>query len=378
MKGTVRKTLGLMIGLAALGTAVETSAHHGFGRFDRANDAIISGTITDIDFVNPHAYLYFDQVTASGEVIEMRCEMRAATLMRRSGWTREMFATGAKVTIYGFMHREDPGSCYVEDITIGDTISLNRNDQIELPKVDTSNRPYRLPNGQVNLNGDWAQEQYVVARPPSGAMIGLVPASMKPGIEAGTIDPAEVPNSGWGPRPVTLTTRGQQEADAFVQWSVEDNPRLRCRPTSIIFDWVFDGPVNRIAQEDDRIIIDYGLYSFQRVIRMDMDAHPANITPSYSGHSIGHWEGDTLVVDTVGFEPGVMATPVRHSGQLRIVERYNLDPETFLLKREFVATDPVYWEGEYKGDDVVMLSSVPFEAHACDELTFEFGGKKPN
>jgi hypothetical protein len=376
MTRTARKTMGLMIGLATMGAATVATAHHGFGRFDRANDAIISGTITDIDFVNPHAYLYFDQVTASGEVIEMRCEMRAATLMRRSGWRREMFATGAKVTIYGFMHREDPGSCYVEDITIGDSISLNRNDQIELPKVDTSNRPYRLPNGQVNIGGDWAQEQYVVARPPSGASIGLVPASMKPGIEAGTIDPSEVPNSGWGPRSVTLTSRGQQEADAFVQWSVEDNPRLRCRPTSIIFDWVFDGPVNRITQEDDRIVINYGLYSFERVIHLNMGEHPANITPSYSGHSIGHWEGDTLIVDTVGFEPGVMATPVKHSDQLHIVERYTLDPETFLLRREFVATDPIYWQGEYKGDDVVMLASVPFEAHACEELTFEFGGKK--
>jgi hypothetical protein len=59
---------------------------------------------------------------------------------------------------------------------------------------------------------------------------------------------ADVPPSGWGPRPVTYTERGRVEADAFRMWSPEDNPRLRCRPTSIIFDWTFDGAINRIVQ----------------------------------------------------------------------------------------------------------------------------------
>ena len=347
-------------------------AHHGFGRFDRANDAYLTGTITDIDFVNPHAYLYFDQVTASGEVIAMRCEMRAATLMRRSGWTKEMFATGLPVSIYGFMHREDPGSCYVEEISVDDAPTLNRNDQLDTPAVDVSQREYLLPSGVPDLNGDWAQEQYVIGRPPSGELIGLVPKSMKPGIDAGTIDPGDVPDAGWGSRPVTFTARGQAEADAFRGNVVADNPRLRCQPTSILFDWVFDGPVNRITQTDERIVIDYGLYSFQRVIQLNLDAHPDNIEPSYAGHSIGHWEGNTLVVDTIGFEPGLLATPVKHSDQLHIVERFTLDPETFQLTRAYVAEDPVYFTDQYIGQDVVQLASVPYEKHECDELTFEF------
>jgi hypothetical protein len=52
---------------------------------------------------------------------------------------------------------------------------------------------------------------------------------------------------------------------------------------------------------------------------MNMTAHPATITPSYAGHSIGRWDGDVLVVDTVGFEPGVLAAPVKHSDQLQYV-----------------------------------------------------------
>jgi hypothetical protein len=363
---------------AALACASLASAHHGFGRFDRSKEVEFTGVITGIDFVNPHSYLHFDAVGADGATIAMRCEMRAATLLRRSGWSPEMFVTGAQATVYGFGHRDDPASCYLEDIKIGDAPGFNRNDQFSTSAVDVSNRPLRLANGELNISGDWAQEQYVIAVPPSGSGGGLVPKSMKPGIESGALSMADVPPSGWGPRPVTLTARGQAEADAFEMWSPEDNPRLRCRPTSILFDWVFDGAVNRISQEPGRIVINYGLYSFERVVHMDMDRHPADIEPSYAGHSIGRWEGDVLVVDTIGFEPGVIAPPVRNSDQLHIVERYSLDPQTLALTREYVAEDPVYFSDRYVGSDTVLVADVPYEAHPCDELAFEFiPGQQP-
>jgi hypothetical protein len=357
---------------AALTVSTTTLAHHGFGRFDRSKEVEFTGVITGIDFVNPHSYLHFDAVTADGENIAMRCEMRAATLMRRSGWSAEMFVIGAPATVFGFGHRDDPASCYLEDITIGDAPGFNRNDQFTTDAVDVSDRPLRLPSGEPNISGDWAQEQYVIAVPPGGRGGALVPKSMIAAVESGELAIADVPPSGWGPRPVTLTDRGQAEADAFEMWSPEDNPRLRCRPTSIIFDWVFDGAVNRIAQEEDRIVINYGLYSFERVIHMDMDEHPADIEPSYAGHSIGRWEGDVLVVDTVGFEPGVIAAPVRHSDRLHIVERFSLDPQTMALTREYVAEDPVYFTDQYVGSDTVLVADVPYVAHPCDELAYEF------
>lgn len=212
----------------------------------------------------------------------------------------------------------------------------------------------------------------MIAVPANGERGGLVPKSMKPGIESGELSMSDVPPSGWGPRPVTLTARGQAEADAFEMWSPQDNPRLRCRPTSIIFDWVFDGAVNRITQENDRIVIDYGLYSFERVIHMDLAVHPADLEPSNAGHSIGRWDGDTLIVDTIGFEPGVIAPPIRHSDQLHIVERFTLETEPLSLVRQFVAEDPVYFTDSYVGSDRLLVADVPYEAHPCDELTFEF------
>ena len=260
-----RAALGLTAWAAAvvaLGASTAAFAHHGFGRFDRSKEVVLTGTITRMEFVNPHSYLHFDAVGADGKSTAMRCEMRAATLLRRSGWTPETFAVGAKVTVRGFAHREDPHSCYLEDVKVGDAPDFNRNDQFSTKATDIRDRPLRLPSGEPNISGDWAQEQYVIAVPPSGRGGTLVPKSMIADVESGKVAIADVPSAGWGPRPVTFTERGKREADAFRMWSPEDNPRLHCRPTSIILDWVFDGAVNRITQEKDRIVVNYGLYSF--------------------------------------------------------------------------------------------------------------------
>jgi hypothetical protein len=57
--------------LLALVAATPALAHHGFGRFDRTKPVEIEGTITGIDFVNPHSYLNLDIVDSAGTVIAM-------------------------------------------------------------------------------------------------------------------------------------------------------------------------------------------------------------------------------------------------------------------------------------------------------------------
>jgi hypothetical protein len=367
------RSSAVILAITGLFAVASASAHHGFGQFDRTKPVDLDGTITGIDFVNPHSYLRLDVAAADGQTIAMRCEMRAATLMRRSGWSEEMFVTGSTVSIQGWGHRTDAAACYIEDITIGDGAEINRNDQFSTGSgPDLSNRPYRLASGEVNLSGDWAQEQYVIAVPPDGSPANLVPKSMKARVESGELLMRDVPSSGWFGRPVTLTERGRAEAAAFEQWSPADNPRLRCAPTSILFDWTFDGAVNRITQQGDRIVINYGLYSFERVIHMNMSEHPADLEPNYAGHSIGRWEGDVLVVDTIGFAPGLIAGTVRNSEELHVVERIRLDPETLELRRDYVAEDPVYFTDQYVGFDVVLPADVPWVPHACAELAPEF------
>ncbi len=360
-----------VLGVAFLVSALSTPAwaHHGFGRFDPTKDITLEGTLTGIDFVNPHSYLYFDSVASDGALLKMRCEMRAATVLRRSGWSPEMFVPGKHVTVSGNPHRDDPASCYVETLTIGDAPTLERYQQLTSGNsVKPADRPARLATGEPNLAGDWAQEQYLIARPPSGRG-GLVPKSLVAAVEAGTVAVADVPNNGWGARPVTFTAEGQAAADALRSAPPQDSPRSRCEITSILMDWVFDGPINRITQTQDEIELQYGR-GVTRAIHMNLASHPSGVTASRAGHSIGSWDGDTLVVDTVGFSPGILAGTVPHSDRLHVIERFTLDPKTAALTRDYVADDPLYYTDHYAGADTVLPADAPFAQDRCEELTY--------
>jgi len=358
--------------------AAPALAHHGFGLFQLEIKREWSGTLTQMNLVNPHSYMELDVVDENGNTLHMRCEMRAATLIRRAGWSTDMFKIGAHVEIEGNPHRDDPEACYIENFTIDDSIEVNRNAQfVSNTPVDTSNRPLRLADGQPNISGDWAVEQLVLTVPPSGGRGSMIPRSMSADFAAGRITMEDV-RATQPPRPqVVYTEGGQAAADAFDRRSPVDNPWFACKPTSFIRDWTADWPINQFTQittaGGEKVIdITYGLYNFNRRIHIGMNEHPDNVDPSYAGHSIGNWEGDTLVVDTVAFAEGVLSPPTRSSEQMHIVERFSLDTETWALKREYSVTDPVYLAAPYESYDVMFLSDVPFQAQECRDMTPEF------
>lgn len=349
--------------LAVIAAGATAHAHHGFGSFDRSADLMtLEGIITDIEIINPHSWVYFTVAGEDGETQNWRCELRAATVLRRSGWSAEMFVTGEPIRITGLPDRNDPRSCYLSNVVFADGTQFNRYAQIDdaEPLVDPSTRPVRLANGDPNISGDWAPIQMLLSDPRVG------------GVDRDELStPTRGPGGGGGgprPDPVELTAAGQAVLDATDLRSPEGNPRFRCETTSIIFDWPWDGSVNRITQQDDTITLEYGQHGFTRTIHMNMDAHPADIEPSRAGHSIGRWEDDVLVVDTVGFLPGLLTGQVLHSDQLHVVERFSLDTEEMALTREYTAEDPLYFVGQHTGSDTLYIADAPFEVYPCSEL----------
>ncbi len=347
------------------------SAHHGAGRYDPRQKIELQGKVTRVDFVNPHTYVYFDVVGPDGKVTSMKCETRGATVLRRSGWTPEMFVRGASIKVSGSPHRDDPTACTVDTMTLGNTPTLERYQQLSAKAAGRANRPLRLANDKPNLAGDWAQEQQVLATPPAGrGRTGLVPISQAAAITAGKL-PMPAGPAGWFPPPVTLTPAGQAAAAALKMRPTSENPRLSCQPTSILFDWVFDGAIGRITQSANVIKMEYGV-GLTRNVYMNMTAHPANIKPSRAGHSIGRWDGDTLVVDTVGFAPGSLAGNLPHSDKLHVIERFTLNPTTLELTRNIVAEDPLYFVDKYVDTDSVLPADAPFKVEPCKELAPEY------
>src|SRR5665213_263691 len=89
-----------------------------------------------------------------------------------------------------------------------------------------------------------------------------------------------------------------------------------------------------------KVAIAVEAYMQLRQVFTDGRPHPKDPVPLFNGHSIGHWEGDTLVVDTVGFVPWSMISPgVGHSDDMHIVERIRrTGPEVIEIKQTI--TDP--------------------------------------
>ena len=383
------RALALIFGIAV---ATNASAHHGIANFDFNKDVAITGSVAKLTFVNPHSWLYVTVTGPNGEAAEWRCEMRAATVLRRSGWSEAMFATGSQVRVTGVPDRNEPNTCYLGTITFADGTSMDRYGQRQKgePSAVAANRPERLSNGHLNLGGDWAGEQRVMTdrRGISGA---LVPISV-----ADTLPPGAVPAGGrafpgsrgtpeaeaedairaaWSrPSALPLTEAGRRAAEGFDP-SSPDNPRLRCEPTNILFDWGFETFTNRITQDENVIRIQYGAPGIDRTIHLNETGHPAGIEPSVTGHSIGRFENDVLVVDTVGFKPGVLSADasMMHSDQLHVVERFSLDRERMALRREYVATDPQYFTGEYRGADIAFPADLPWEPPTCNDLSYATG-----
>src|SRR5690606_9041841 len=201
---------------------------------------------------------------------------------------------------------------------------------------------------------------------------GELPAGQAPfpGARGSPASLAEDPiRAAWDrPIPVKLTEKARQALRSFDPAST-DNPRLRCEPTSILFDWTFDSVPNRIEQTPARITLRYGHMDMMRVIHLDRRSPPADARPTRAGYSIGRWEGDVLVVETTAFLPGVLNADARilHGGGLRIVERFQLDPAGQSLSRSYVAEDPEYFEGSWSGSDVVYPADVSYEPYQCTD-----------
>jgi len=218
-------------------------------------------------------------------------------------------------------------------------------------------RPDRLASGHPNLQGPWVGVG-IEGRGPGGR-----------GADGKKGPPGRGPGGRGGPPRPEVTPAGALAAKTYDQ--PFDDPAIKCDPANILFGWVHDRHVNDLIQKDNEITLKYGYMDFVRTIHMNQAEHPGSIKASRGGHSIGKWDGDVLVVDTVGFSPGVLIPiiGVMYSDQLHVVERFTFEPSAKTLARSYVAEDPLYLKGPYSGQDMMMLSDEPYVPYHCVELS---------
>jgi hypothetical protein len=138
-------------------------------------------------------------------------------------------------------------------------------------------------------------------------------------------------------RRIRAKNRGTPEADASTQCLPHGMPRLMESPYPI-----------EIVQTPGRLTFLHEVAHNVRRIWL-IRPHPKNPTPSYLGDSVGHWEGDTLVVDTIGLNDRTFIDDEgsSHSTQLHVIERYHKIDGGAKLELTMTVEDPVTLEHPY-------------------------------
>ena len=118
---TVRSVLTLAAGLASILMAAPAHAHHSFAaEYDSAKPITFTGTVTKVEWMNPHARIYVDVKDDAGNVVNWDCELGPPNGLMRRGWRRDSLKPGHVVTVSGFRSKLSPVGANARTVKLPD------------------------------------------------------------------------------------------------------------------------------------------------------------------------------------------------------------------------------------------------------------------
>ena len=290
----------LLVATGLLGATA--SAHHSVSMFDTTQEILIEGKVARFDWVNPHMYLVVETTSPDGKPALVEGEGLGITQALVDGLNRDALKPGTRVIMRANPNRGGWGKqVRIQDVTTEDG---------EIHPFYAANRRTRTLTPAESLEGHWAP-----ARAALGAAFGAM--------------------ARWPVTPEGRAAQAELAADGIC--TAEPTPVL-----SILDE------LRTIELGENEVVLRFDNTGEHVVRTIHMDAkHPADVEPSPQGHSIGRWEGETLVIDTIGFKPdlsgialNVPAGPDKHT-----VERLTLTADRTRLRYEVTVEDPVYLSG---------------------------------
>ena len=99
--------------------AIPVLAHHSFvSVFDKARPIEVTGTVTDVEWLNPHVWFYIDVENNAGEVVSWGFEMGSPNRLIRSGWNHNSLQVGQVITVVGSRARDNSLKAAVQNVTL--------------------------------------------------------------------------------------------------------------------------------------------------------------------------------------------------------------------------------------------------------------------
>jgi len=278
--------------------------------------------------------------TSTGAIFSARSEADGAYMLR--GLPPGMYEISASYP--GLVPFNKP------DVAVGDAESRRLDIRIEYPYlaplgesreddiarhklVPAKGRTPRLPSGKPDLSGLWLN-----------------------------LEPMDLGHP--EPLPWAADWRKKQIENHMIDW-----PELRCLPIGPILQGE-DGD-NTIVQGPKTIAIFYDIgHDLPRLVYMDGRSHPKDPNPSWMGHSVGKWEGDTLVIDTVGFNGRAWATfsGLPTTERLHVIERFRRI-DLGHLEKEVTIDDPGAYAKPWTIKKAAVLAPAGYEMqeYVCNE-----------
>jgi len=323
------RTPFLLLGLLA----APAYAHHSFApHFDIDKPVEISGKVTEYEAQNPHSYLHIAAVDENGKTQEYVCESHGVTVLARLGLTSDLLKPGTEVRVDGSLSRHSQYMCFFNNVY--------------------------FPDGRAfNVNGPRAA-QATAALPPRKDIFGtwmLTP---------GAPDPRRANTSRPQPMSNFLTAAGQAAVAAYDPF--KDDPTFRCDPVAVRRVWGAPTTPLSITREGNNVVLRHEWMDVVRTVPLDPRTRPTAGPRTSLGSSVGHFEGDTLVIETANYSAGVLnqyveepGKPTRgllHSDKLTSVERLSFDAARQRLVVEVELKDPEFFTRDF---DVAHMEYAP-------------------
>jgi hypothetical protein len=120
----MRSTLAVILGgvsLVVAATAVPLSAHHSFAaEFDANKPVLFTGTVTKMDWINPHVWIHMTVAQPNGKAEEWMVEGGAPTVLFRRGFSKTSLEIGTKIVVDGYRAKDGTNKMNARQITLSD------------------------------------------------------------------------------------------------------------------------------------------------------------------------------------------------------------------------------------------------------------------
>jgi Family of unknown function (DUF6152) len=333
----------LAAGLALLLRPAALMAHHEIlAKFDNNKKVTLRGFVTEINWKNPHAHLFMD-VRDGNAVSNWAIELESPVDLEKAGWKADSLKPGDAITVLGIAARDGSRQAWADSavMTNGGKKVFDVRPPQTAPVARPSTAVPRTPDGHPRLGSEPGQPSGYWANPSSTYLVenGVKVLADEYGLLRNVADaPKIAPLQKWALDLYTLRQRNFLKDDPMF---------LFCKPpggprqfqTRYGAQFLEDVERKRIF-----VLIGGGNRNF-RIVYMDGRGQTGRLNgdadnPLYYGRSIGKWEGDTLVVDTKGFNEAFWFTNggLPHTDQLHLVERFTRSDAT-TLKYEVTIDD---------------------------------------